>query len=86
MIGIQASQIREDMMILIANYCALKVENIYSEMKLRDDLGLDSFGAVELIYETEMKFKIGITNTDLKNIITVSDIIDLVINRIESKQ
>lgn len=42
---------------------------------LVNDLGIDSFGAIELKYELENKFKLKIGNNDLAPPVTIGDII-----------
>lgn len=55
-------------------------DEIMSELKLREDLGLDSLNMVELMVELEDKFNIEIEESDLDPaaLQTVSQIYDLV--------
>lgn len=55
-------------------------DEITSELKLREDLGLDSLNMVELMVELEDKFNIEIEESDLDPaaLQTVSQIYDLV--------
>lgn len=55
-------------------------DEIISELKLREDLGLDSLNMVELMVELEDKFNIEIEESDLDPaaLQTVSQIYDLV--------
>lgn len=53
-------------------------EDIHPGSHLRNDLALDSLDMVELIMETEMYFKISISDLDIENANTVSDLADLV--------
>ena len=55
-------------------------DEITSELKLREDLGLDSLNMVELMVELEDKFNIEIEDSDLDPaaLQTVSQIYDLV--------
>ena len=48
---------------------------------LVNDLGIDSFGAIELKYELENQFKLKIDNSDIASIITVKDIIKYIMAR-----
>lgn len=48
---------------------------------LVNDLGIDSFGAIELRYELENKFKLKMDNSDLASLITIGDIIKYIISR-----
>ena len=55
-------------------------DEITSELKLKEDLGLDSLNMVELMVELEDKFNIEIEESDLDpaSLQTVSQIYDLV--------
>ena len=51
-------------------------EIINLNSKLKDDLGIDSFGAVELIFEIKDKFGIEIKDSDSKSLVKFGDIVD----------
>ena len=55
----------------------LEVEpgKIALETRLAEDLGVDSFGAVELMFEIEEAFSLEIADSDLETVRTVDDIV-----------
>ncbi len=57
-------------------------ELITIESSLKEDLGVDSLAAVELVLELESTFDIRVEDNELMTLKTVSDIVNLV----ESKQ
>jgi len=61
------------------------VETIEAESKLREDLGVDSLGMVDLVTLLEEEFEIRFaTNTDLSEIVTVGDVAGLVEARMKA--
>lgn len=50
-------------------------EKILRTSYLKDDLGMDSFGAVEVMFEIEDKFGIRVDEKDLLDIKTVQDML-----------
>lgn len=51
------------------------VENIEMDTIIREDLGADSIGLIELVMALEDEFDIEIDDSQLDNIITVGDIV-----------
>ena len=58
----------------ISNHLKCQSEEIYPEMRL-DDLGIDSLGAITIIYEMEDQFDIEIPNEVFDSLETVNDIV-----------
>jgi acyl carrier protein len=56
----------------------LKVEpdKVRPETRLAEDLGVDSFGAVELMFELEEAFGLKIADSEIEHIRTVRDVVD----------
>ena len=48
---------------------------IRPESRLKEDLGIDSFGAVEVIFEIEEAFGLQITDSDILGVRSVGDIV-----------
>ena len=46
--------------------------------RLADDLGVDSFGAVELMFEIEEAFGLKLPDSEIEHIRTVGDIVDYI--------
>ena len=62
---------------ILSRYSSIQVDQIKKDSKIMDDLGLDSFAAVELIYEVEMNFGIKVSQAELRKIQTVGDLLNL---------
>ncbi len=54
-------------------------EKITDEASLRDDLGMDSFGGVEVIFELEDVFNIDVPPEDIPDIHTFKDMVDSIV-------
>lgn len=50
-------------------------DKIRPESRLAEDLGVDSFGAVELMFEVEEAFGLKIPDSDIEHVRTVNDIV-----------
>jgi acyl carrier protein len=66
---------------IIAGRLNISIEKIKTTSFLKEDLGLDSFGAVEVAFELEEKFRIRIPQEDLNKIKKIEDIIEYISNR-----
>lgn len=71
---------------VLADKLDISVEKIKAASSLKDDLGIDSFGAIELIFAIEEKFGIDIPDEDMVNVKLVQDIIDYVVRQIEKRE
>jgi len=69
---------------VLADHLEINIDEIKNTASLGDDLGMDSFSSIEVIYDLEEKFGIEIPDTDLANVKTVDDIINYVISRIST--
>ena len=63
---------------IISERLEIKEEIIKSESKLRDDLGIDSFGFVELVFEVKDKYGVEITDQDSKSMARVKDVVNYI--------
>ena len=52
----------------------VEMDKITPETRLAEDLGLDSFGAVELMFELEEAFDLKIPDSDIEHVRKVKDI------------
>ena len=57
------------------------IEKISFDQKLVEDLGMDSFVAVELIFELEDHLAIKIPDSDMINLKTVGDVVNYACSR-----
>lgn len=55
---------------------------IQASHKLREDVGLNSLDAIELIFKVEEEFDIAIPDSDLQQLVTVGDLIDYIDSRL----
>jgi acyl carrier protein len=67
---------------LMAEALNLNKDEITLEATLKDDLGIDSLDAVELIMELEDEFNVKIEDTEAQAFITIADIV----KTLEAKQ
>lgn len=63
---------------LLIDSANVDMKKIKPEARLKEDLGFDSLYAVEMALELETNFSIKITPDDLKSLITVKDVVDMV--------
>jgi len=77
-VPIKASKIRKDVKNLIAEIARMDVRKIKETANIRDDLGVDSLAAMEILAAIEKRLDIVIDEAKAFNIVTVNDLIDLV--------
>ncbi len=70
---------------ILAKQLTMEVGKINLESRLVEDLGLDSFGSVEVAFELEEKFNIKIPDAALYEAKTVKNIVDYIASQKESK-
>jgi acyl carrier protein len=63
---------------LIADELKLKTEAVTLDKALKDDLGVDSLEAVEMLMTLEDKFHIVFDEKDHERVTTVQDVVNLV--------
>ena len=63
---------------IMANYLGLKEEEITSDMDLMDDLNINSYDIMSIIGKFEDEFDIEVPDEDIRNFITVSDVINYI--------
>ncbi len=60
-------------------------EDVQMEASLADDLSLDSLDTVELTLSLEEKFEIEIPDTELEDLMTVADAVDLIESKVAAR-
>jgi acyl carrier protein len=70
---------------IIADRLDLDIKKIKKDAILRKDLGMDSFGAVELAYELKEKFGLEIPQEDFIKIQKVQDIVEYISNHVSER-
>ena len=63
----------------------LDIKKISLDSHLVNDLGLDSFGSIEVVFELEDKFGLKIPDEDIAQAKTVKDIVDYISSKINNK-
>ncbi|MGE5197651.1 MAG: acyl carrier protein [Deltaproteobacteria bacterium] len=66
---------------VLADKLNMDINKISLDSHLFDDLGMDSFGSIEIVFELEEKFGIKILETDIEKAKTVKDIVDYIVTR-----
>ena len=61
---------------IISKKFGVPVAKINPESRLIEDLQVDSFGAVELMFELEEAFGLSIPDSDIQRVRSVKDIVD----------
>jgi len=64
---------------LIARKMSIDASKITGETRLTEDLGLDSFGGVEIMFEIEEAFNLKIPDSDIEQVRTVNDIVTYIV-------
>jgi acyl carrier protein len=65
---------------LLARKLSIEQSKITGETRLSEDLGLDSFGGVEVMFEIEEAFELKISDSDIGQVRTVNDIVTYVVD------
>jgi len=63
---------------IVADKLKIDITKITPESSLRDDLGMDSFGSIEIIFEIEDAFNINVPQEEVPNINNFRDVVDYV--------
>lgn len=71
---------------ILVKELGVKIENITSEKRLIEDLGMDSFTAIELMFELEDGMGIEIPEKETLKLVIVKDVIDYIISRLSEKE
>ena len=70
---------------IIAKQLTMDVAKVQLESRLVEDLGVDSFGSVEIAFELEEKFDLKIPDSALYEAKTVKNIVDYIASQKEDK-
>lgn len=65
---------------ILAEQLGLEAAEITADAKVRDDLGADSLDMVELVMELEEAFSLKIAEEEMKNVLSVQDVVDYITN------
>ena len=81
----EIKQIENKVKDILADVLSVNKEKINNASHLVEDLGADSFNAVEILYALQKEFKIEISKTMLAKVSKVQDMIDYLEKQIGKK-
>jgi acyl carrier protein len=84
MSGKKTSEIRKDVKKLVAEIARMDLKKIKESDNIRDDLGIDSLAAMEILAVIEKKMGIVIDEAKAFDVVTVKDLIDLVLSYLKT--
>jgi len=71
---------------ILADKLNVDPQKIGLDSQLINDLGMDSFGSIEVVFELEEKFDLKIPDQDIVQAKTVKDIIDYIAGQTDKKK
>ena len=71
---------------ILADQLNLDIDRINLNSCLSDDLGMDSFSSIEIVFELEDKFGIKISDAEIIKAKIVKDIVDYVVVQMDAKE
>lgn len=74
--------VKDTVLEILSKRLVVGSDKIKVNSNLRDELGMDSFTTVEVMFEIEDKFEIEIPETALLKVNTVKDVIDYIVKRL----
>jgi acyl carrier protein len=82
----ESSKIRNDVKKLVARIARMDARKIKESASIRDDLGIDSLAAMEILASVEKRLGIVIDEAKAFDIVTVKDLLDLVMGYLKKKK
>ena len=76
------SEIASKVKSILASKLDVSLAKLDMDSRLIEDLGMDSFGAIEMAFELEDVFSVKIPDADLQKALTVRDIVDYIVSRV----
>ncbi|MBU1852955.1 MAG: acyl carrier protein [Candidatus Omnitrophica bacterium] len=83
---IEKSKVRKDVKKLVAEIARMDAGEVKESADIRDDLGVDSLMAMEILAAIEKRLGITIDEAKAFDLVTVKDLVDLVIFYLKEKQ
>ena len=80
-----SSEVEATVKEVLAKQLTMEAEKINLDSRLVEDLGIDSFGSVEVAFELEEKFDLKIPDETLYEAKTVKNIVDYIVSQKEGK-
>lgn len=85
MVSTETLKIRKDIKKLVARIVRIDVKKVKESANIRDELGMDSLSAMEILASVEKRLGIVIDEAKAFDIVTVKDLIDLVLSYVKEK-
>ena len=82
---ISKEDVTKDLLELLSARINIEDKEITLESSLYEDLGLDSFDGIELVFDIEDKFGIRISDEEIDEFMNAEDIINLVYDKLKEK-
>ncbi len=79
--SIDAEMVHEKIVHILFDRLGLETDGIENSMSLKDDLGIDSFDSLRIIFEVEDEFGIKVPPAEVKSIETIGDIVTYIMKR-----
>ena len=76
--------IRQTLIELMEADTGEKFTDLDDGKKLREELGLDSVDVVSIVSQIERHFRIRLSQTELEKLVTVGDLLDLMIAKVDA--
>ena len=73
--GLSKEEIKEKVLDVLESTTKIEKKHIELDSKLVDDLGLDSFDAINLVFDIENAFEIEVPDSDVQLLKSVNDIV-----------
>jgi len=81
--AIPQEQIAVQLKQMIVERLEIPASKIMPGAKLRDDMGIDSFGLVEIAFEIKDKFGVQLTDEDFKSLVVFDDAVQCIIRKLK---
>ncbi len=83
---LDSSRVRVDVKKLVAQIARMDADKVKESASIRDDLGIDSLAAMEILASIEKRLGIVIDEAKAFDIVTVKDLLDLVASCLKEKK
>ena len=77
------NEVREIVKQIISEKTAIDVQTILDDSNFKDDLDIDSLDQIDIVMETEKKFKIRIPDEEIERILTFQDLVEFVLDKVK---
>jgi acyl carrier protein len=86
MAKLDRKQIEIEVKQVLSKQLGVEIENVTNDKKLIEDLGVDSFAALELVFVLEDKTGLEIADKDIRGVKTVGDLVNYIALRLEKSK